>query len=307
MIYTITLNPSLDYMMTIEDFEIGSLNRANDTDFYPGGKGIMVSRMLRVLEEASTATGFLGGFTGDFIAKKLEKEEINTSFFKVNDASRINVKVSGKEETELNAPGPPISQTQIDELMSLIKNLTSEDALVLAGSVPSSIPSNFYEEIAKICFEKDIRFVVDAEKHLLLPTLKHKPYLIKPNHHELGEIFDTTISTHEDALYYGKKLLEMGPQHIIISMGGNGAVFLSEALQLIGEVPRGEIISTIGSGDSTVAGFLAAITKGRSLFEAFGLGLASGTASAFTSGLASNEEIVKMIPYIKIESIHQEG
>ncbi|KUP08164.1 phosphofructokinase [Bacillus coahuilensis m2-6] len=292
MIYTVTLNPSIDYIMEVEKANLGQLNRATNTYMLPGGKGINVSRVLKSLKMESTATGFIGGFTGDFVSNSLFNENIQREFIEVDGQTRINVKISSSHESEINAKGPVVTNEQQESLKTVIKGLSSEDLVVLAGSIPSSISQNIYKEIAEICNDRNIPFVVDAERNLLLKALPYKPLLIKPNQHELEEIFSVQISSHEDALLYAKMLVEMGAKYVLVSMGAKGAVMASKEEQYKGSVPSGKVVSTVGSGDSTVAGFIAGMITTKNLEDAFRLGLACGTASAFTEGLAGYKEIV---------------
>ncbi|KUP06441.1 phosphofructokinase [Bacillus coahuilensis p1.1.43] len=300
MIYTVTLNPSIDYIMEVEKANLGQLNRATNTYMLPGGKGINVSRVLKSLKMESTATGFIGGFTGDFVSNSLLNENIQREFIEVDGQTRINVKISSSNESEINAKGPVVTNEQQESLKTVIKGLSSEDLVVLAGSIPSSISQNIYKEIAEICNDRNIPFVVDAERNLLLKTLPYKPLLIKPNQHELEEIFSVQISSHEDALLYAKMLVEMGAKYVLVSMGPKGAVMASKEEQYKGSVPSGKVVSTVGSGDSTVAGFIAGMITTKNLEDAFRLGLACGTASAFTEGLAGYKEILAIQEKIMI-------
>ncbi|WP_010172140.1 1-phosphofructokinase [Bacillus coahuilensis] len=300
MIYTVTLNPSIDYIMEVEKANLGQLNRATNTYMLPGGKGINVSRVLKSLKMESTATGFIGGFTGDFVSNSLFNENIQREFIEVDGQTRINVKISSSHESEINAKGPVVTNEQQESLKTVIKGLSSEDLVVLAGSIPSSISQNIYKEIAEICNDRNIPFVVDAERNLLLKALPYKPLLIKPNQHELEEIFSVQISSHEDALLYAKMLVEMGAKYVLVSMGAKGAVMASKEEQYKGSVPSGKVVSTVGSGDSTVAGFIAGMITTKNLEDAFRLGLACGTASAFTEGLAGYKEIVAIQEKIMI-------
>ncbi len=237
MIYTLTLNPSVDYIVQLEEFHPGELNRSSREDKFPGGKGINVSRVLNVMGVPSKSLGFIGGFTGKYIEDYLQNESISTDFVQVKEDTRINIKVRTEKETEINAKGPNIQQADFDALKEKIKKLTREDVLVLAGSIPSTLPKTTYEELVKICAENGAGFVVDAEGELLMKVLPYHPFLIKPNHHELGEIFEAEITTCEEAVYYGKKLVERGAQNVIVSLAGSGAVFINKETVLIANVP----------------------------------------------------------------------
>lgn len=301
MIYTLTLNPSVDYIVELENVAIGELNRTVNETKFPGGKGINVSRVLKRMGVTSNALGFIGGFTGDYILNYLQKEEIETDFVRVKEDTRINVKLKTEKETEINANGPVITTEYFSELKEKIRSLTSADTLVLAGSIPSSMPSNTYEEIVKICSENGTGFVVDAEGELLKKVIPYKPLLIKPNHHELGELFNTVISEPEDVFPYAEKLIEMGAQNVIVSLAGKGAVFMNEDIILVATVPTGEVKSSVGAGDSMVAGFLAQYKKSKDLKEAFRYSVAAGSATAFSIGLCTLDKVESLLSQVTIQ------
>jgi 1-phosphofructokinase len=301
MIYTLTLNPSVDYIVELEGFQIGELNRTTKEAKFPGGKGINVSRVLKELGIKSKALGFNGGFTGKYIDEYLQNEEIATDFVKVMEDSRINIKLKTGQETEINAKGPEISDEDFYQLKEKIKGLTNEDLLVLAGSIPSSLPKTTYEELVKICKQNNVQFVVDAEGDLLKKVLTYHPFLIKPNQHELEELFSTSISTCEEVVPYAKKLLELGAKNVIVSMAGDGAVFVNHELALIAEVPRGNVKNSVGAGDSMVAGFLAQYQITEDIKEAFRFSIASGSATAFSLGLCTKEKVVELLPQVHIK------
>ncbi|MBZ9534169.1 1-phosphofructokinase [Cytobacillus oceanisediminis] len=302
MIYTLTLNPSVDYIIEVPEVHLGELNRLEKTSKFAGGKGINVSRVLKRMGVQSKALGFVGGFTGSFIENQLQAENIETDFVKVEEDTRINVKVKADTETELNASGPTISEVKFQELKNKIASLTSEDLLVLAGSVPSTLPKTTYEELVKICHENNVSFVVDAEGDLLKAVLPYRPFLIKPNHHELGELFGTTITTAEEAIPYGKKLLEMGAQNVIVSLAGEGAVLISQHEELISTVPKGEVKSSVGAGDSMVAGFLSKYEETQDMKESFRYSIASGSATAFSIGLCTKEKVESLLSQVQLQS-----
>lgn len=302
MIYTLTLNPSVDYIVELEQVALGELNRtANETKF-PGGKGINVSRVLKRMGVTSNALGFNGGFTGDYIEQYLHNEQIETDFVRVQEDTRINVKLKTDTETEINAKGPVISEEYFSQLKDKIRSLTSDDILVLAGSIPSSMPSNTYEEIVKICSETGTGFVVDAEGDLLKKVLPYRPFLIKPNHHELSEIFETDITEPEDVFPYAEKLIEQGAQNVIVSLAGKGAVFMNKEIVVVASVPTGELKSSVGAGDSMVAGFLAKYLQTDDFKEAFRYSVASGSATAFSIGLCSLEKVESLLSQVIIQS-----
>ncbi|WP_223593174.1 1-phosphofructokinase [Neobacillus bataviensis] len=303
MIYTLTLNPSVDYIVQLESFSLGELNRTVSEAKFPGGKGINVSRVLKQYGAKSKAFGFIGGFTGAYIEQYLNKENIETDFVKVAEDSRINIKLKTGQESEINAKGPNITELDFHQLKDKIRQLGSSDLLVLAGSIPSSLPETTYEELVKICGETGAQFVVDAEGDLLKKVLPYKPFLIKPNHHELGELFDTAFDSAEEVIPYGKKLAEMGAQNVIVSLAEKGAVLISENIAYLAEVPKGEVKNSVGAGDSMVAGFLAAYERTADLKEAFRYSVASGSATAFSLGLCTKEKVEELLSQVQIKEI----
>jgi 1-phosphofructokinase len=303
MIYTLTLNPSVDYIVKLESFQLGELNRTVNEAKFPGGKGINVSTVLKQFGSKSKALGFIGGFTGAYIEQYLQNEEIDTNFVQVDEDTRINVKIKTGQESEINALGPNISEQNFALLKQKIQHLGAEDLLVLAGSIPASLPKTTYEELVKICKENGAQFVVDAEGDLLKKVLPYHPFLIKPNHHELGELFDTSITTAEEVIPYGKKLVEMGAENVIVSLAGRGAVLINSEKVLFAKVPSGEVKNSVGAGDSMVAGFLAAYERTREIEEAFRYSVASGSATAFSIGLCSKEKVEELLPQVHIKEI----
>jgi len=301
MIYTLTLNPSVDYIIELDEVQLGELNRIGNPSKFAGGKGINVSRVLNRMGVSSEALGFIGGFTGDYIVDQLKKENISANFVQVDEDTRINVKVKADTETELNANGPVISEEKFAELKEKISELTSEDLLVLAGSIPSTLPKTTYEELVEICHKNNVSFVVDAEGELLNKVLPYNPFLIKPNHHELGELFDTTITSVEEVIPYAKKLLERGAQNVIVSLAGDGAVLVNEHETIISTVPKGELKSSVGAGDSMVAGFLAKYQETQDIRAAFRYSVASGSATAFSIGLCTKEKVESLLPQVVIQ------
>lgn len=300
MIYTLTLNPSVDYIVEAENFTLGELNRTKSEAKFPGGKGINVSRVLRAMGMESKAIGFLGGFTGRYVEDFLTKEGIYTDFITVEDDTRINIKLKTGVETEINAQGPVVSSLNIGLLKEQIKKLGTGDYLVLAGSIPSSMPESIYEELVNICNETGAEVVVDAEGEFLKTVLEYRPFLIKPNHHELGQFFGKEITTTEEAVFYGKKLVEAGAKNVIVSLAGKGAVYLNEAETVIATVPKGEVKSSVGAGDSMVAGFLSHYLKTNDRKMAFRYSVAAGSATAFSIGLCTGEKAEKLLPEVKI-------
>ncbi|OIK09571.1 1-phosphofructokinase [Bacillus sp. MUM 116] len=303
MIYTLTLNPSVDYIVQLESFQLGELNRATRETKFPGGKGINVSRVLSQLGLASRALGFNGGFTGSYIEDYLKNEKIETDFIKVKEDTRINIKLKTGQETEINANGPKISEENFKQLKDKIRQLTENDLLVLAGSIPSTMPVTTYEEIVKICKESGAKFAVDAEGELLKKVLPYHPFLIKPNHHELGDLFQTTISSCEEVIPYGRKLIGMGARNVIVSLAGEGAVFINNDMSVIAEVPKGIVKNSVGAGDSMVAGFLAEYQKTGNVKNAFQYSVAAGSATAFSLGLCTKDLIEELLVQVKIREV----
>lgn len=303
MIYTCTLNPSIDYIVEINKVEIGSLNRADRTAFYPGGKGINVSRVLSKLGASTTTLGFVGGFTGDFIRDSLTNEGINQDFIIVDEPTRVNVKLKSGVETEINGNGQNIDPLHERELLEKISVLTEKDFLVLAGSLPQTISEDFYLSIASKCQQNKVPFIVDTSGEALETLLSYQPFFIKPNQHELGELFKVEIKSVEDAIIYGKKLLEKGPKNVIISLGGEGALLLNKQMTVYANGPKGKVKNSVGAGDSLVAGFIASFEKNGDYLEALKYGIAAGSATAFSSDLCEKKCLEKLLPAINIERL----
>ena len=305
MIYTVTLNPSIDYVIKVDKLTTGNINRVNEEHVYPGGKGINVTRILKSLDNDNIALGFVSGFTGDYIINSLQELNLKSDFIKVKEGfTRINVKVKSEEETEINGQGPKISEEELNQFYKVIDKLVDGDILILSGSIPSCLDERLYESIMKKVEDRDIKVIVDATKNLLLNVLKYKPFLIKPNNHELAEMFNVELNSTEDVVFYARKLKEMGAQNVLISMGKDGALLITENDEVFASsVAKGEVINSVGAGDSMVAGFIAGYLKSNSYEEALRLGAASGGATAFSSDLATREFIDKLVDEIKIEKI----
>lgn len=292
MIYTLTFNPAIDYYITVENLKVGAVNRINSEQIRFGGKGINVSLVLKELDIPSTALGFIGGFTGDALENNLKQRGIDCDFVKVVGNTRINVKLN---DTDLNAAGPDISDKDLNNLYKKTDCIKKDDFLVLSGSVPKSMPQSIYETILERLKNKGIEFVVDAEKDLLLNTLKYKPFLIKPNHHELSEIFGVEINDFDTALIYAKKLQSMGAQNVMVTLGNLGAVLVYKNGESYTQAaPKGEVISAVGAGDSAVAAFLAEYLKSGDYKNCLKLSVAAGSATAFSNGLAKSEKIIEI-------------
>ena len=296
MIYTVTFNPSLDYIVSCDDFILGQTNRTTKEIIYPGGKGINVSIVLRNLGLDTTALGFLAGFTGGEIKRLILKEGIKNEMIEVNNGfSRINIKLRSSQESELNGMGPSIDEQSIKKLYQKLDNLTGDDILVLAGSIPSSMPSNIYSDIMDYLKDKNMKIVVDATKDLLLNVIPYKPFLIKPNNHELGELFNVELNTREEVVPYARKLQELGARNVLVSLAGEGAVLVDENGEVYSsKAPKGKVINSVGAGDSMVAGFLYGYKTFNNYNEAFKYGICTGSASAFSEQLAKLDEVIDL-------------
>lgn len=297
MIYTVTFNPSLDYIVRVDDFQVGVVNRTVYEEILEGGKGINVSIVLRNLGLKSVALGFIAGFTGKEIEAGIKRRGCASDFIEISSGlSRINVKLKSKEETEINGQGPEIEENHIEQLFQKLDMLTEGDILVLAGSIPNTLPEDMYERIMKQLEERKILIIVDATKDLLKKVLKYHPFLVKPNNHELGEMFGVTLTDKKDIIIYAKKLQDMGAQNVLISMAGDGAVFLSCDGEIFeSEAPKGTLVNSVGAGDSMVAGFITGYLKEHDYGQAFKMGLATGSASAFSAQLATAAEVEQLL------------
>lgn len=294
MIYTVTFNPSLDYIIQVDNFKPSIINKTHYENILPGGKGINVSIVLSNLGHESTALGFIAGFTGNEIKNLMNHFGCATDFIQVKQGrSRINVKMKSNEETEINGMGPQITEENIQELYSKLDKMTSDDILVISGSIPSTLPDDMYERIMKHIDGKNIKVVVDATKNLMTSILKYKPFLVKPNNIELGELFDVELNTQEEVIPYAQKLKDMGAQNVLISMAEKGAVFIDETGKVYkSEAPKGTVINSVGAGDSMVAGFISGYLKSNHDYHrAFLKGICSGSASAFSYNLCTKEEV----------------
>ena len=297
MIYTVTFNPSLDYIVTVKNFVVGDVNRTSRELLYPGGKGINVSMVLQNLGCDNTAFGFVAGFTGDEIIRLLKEKGIHADFIKVEGGtSRINVKLKAEDETEINAQGPHISEADIQKMYRRLDKLQDRDTLILAGSIPSSMPESSYKDIMEYLKDKKINIVVDATKDLLTDVLSYRPFLIKPNHHELGDLFGVQINNKDEAVRYAKLLQEKGARNVLVSMAGEGAVLVTETgEEYQREAPSGKVVNSVGAGDSMVAGFLYGYSRNANYKEALDYGLCTGSASAFSEKLATKEEVESLM------------
>lgn len=302
VIYTVTFNPSLDYIVSVKDFRPGMTNRTSSELMLAGGKGINVSIVLGNLGIKSTALGFIAGFTGDEIVRRLHNGGINSEFIKINDGiSRINIKLKSIDGTEINGQGPHIDSSHIEQLMNRLRRLESGDVLVLAGSIPAGISDNIYKDIMDMLKDKGVQIVVDATSRLLTNVLEYNPFFIKPNQHELGDIFNVTLNTQEEVIPYALELKKMGAVNVCVSMGGKGAILVADDGNVYkAKAPDGILKNSVGAGDSVVAGFLSGWIEKKDYEYAFRKGVATGSASAFSERLATNGEVNDLIGKVTI-------
>lgn len=301
MIYTVTFNPSLDYIVRMDSFATGEINRVNYEQVLAGGKGINVSIVLKNLGQNNTALGFLAGFTGEEIKRQLHEFGVTNDFVQLNQGfSRINVKAKAENETEINGQGPDIDEAKREELFTKLDQLQADDTLVLAGSIPKTLPDDIYQQIMARLNGKGIRIIVDAEKKLLLNVLQYHPFLIKPNNHELGNMFGVTLTTDAEIIEYAKKLQAKGAQNVLISMAGDGAILLTtDGTTYKCPAPKGKLVNSVGAGDSMVAGFITGFNESAGDFKtAFHMGVATGSASAFSDNLATRPEVEALLKTI---------
>ncbi|GGC76501.1 1-phosphofructokinase [Enterococcus wangshanyuanii] len=303
MIYTVTLNPSIDYIVHVDDLKLGDLNRMTADFKLPGGKGINVSRILKRINAESTALGFLGGFTGTFISDWLTREKIQTNFTPVGEDTRINIKLKSDEETEINGLGPTVSNEEMQNLKQILSTVQADDIVVLSGSTPASLRKGFYEELIQIVKEKKTDFIIDTTGADLLNALPQEPLLVKPNNHELAELFNVEFQTIEDILPFGERLLTNGAKHAIISMAGDGALLFTPTGIYQSNVLKRPLKNSVGAGDSMIAGFVGTFAKNNDPIEAFKWGIACGSATAFSDDLATADLINELISEVVVEQI----
>ena len=301
MICTVTFNPSLDYIVSVDDFQLGMTNRTSSELILPGGKGINVSIVLKNLGLDSTALGYAAGFTGEELIRRLNEFGVNSDFIKINHGmTRINLKLKSIDGTEINGCGPDIDEKALEQLMEKIDRLGEGDVLVLAGSIPYTMPDDIYQRILERIQGRGVLTVVDATRDLLVKVLPYHPFLVKPNNHELGDIFDVKLSTREEVIPYGRKLQKMGAQNVLISMAGEGAVLIAADGQCLeAPAPKGKLVNGVGAGDSMVAGFLTGWLEEKEYAHAFCMGIAAGSASAFSENLATREEVMQVLEQLK--------
>ena len=297
MIYTVTFNPSLDYIVSVENFQLGLTNRTSSEMLLPGGKGINVSTVLMNLGIESTALGFTAGFTGDEIIRRLEEMGVRNGFIQVGEGfSRINLKLKSIDGTEINGQGPKIGTDKVDLLMKQLGELGQGDVLFLSGSIPSSMPDDAYQKIMAMLDGRGVRIAVDATRDLLMKVLPYHPFLIKPNNHELGEIFGVELKDRQSVIPYGKKLQKMGAVNVLVSMAGDGAILVTKDGKVYETMPpKGKVVNSVGAGDSMVAGFIAGYLEDGSYGKAFQMGVCTGSASAFSEELATKAEVIALL------------
>lgn len=298
MIYTLTTNPSIDYIMRIDDFTHGATLRSKASEMYPGGKGIMVSKLLKNLGDDPVNIGFLGGFTGDFIKNELGKLGIKESFTEIKGDSRINVKLKYQEETEINAEGPHIEDEEVEKFLGSLKEIKKDDLLVISGSLPKSLDKDFYK---KVIGEVSCKFTIDIANKEVLDYLKYKPVLVKPNKEELANIFETEIKTEEDIITYARKLNELGAENVIVSLGGEGSIFVDKDRVLKASPIEGKLVNSVGAGDSMVAGFVYGLSHDLSKKESYKLAVACGTATAFSPDIGSKATIDEILEKVEVK------
>lgn len=305
MIYTITFNPAIDLVIKVPNCQLGDLNRSQGEDYVAGGKGINMSVILKRFGLDNVATGFLGGFSGKYIEDAMEKEGITPHFIPVDGITRINVKVKGEQETEINAAGPHVTKENFQQLGTYFeKELQEGDAVFLAGNAAPGMDYTAYTTIAALCDQKGAKLVLDSTKDLLTKCLPFHPFIIKPNHHELGEIFGVEITTEEQIVMYAKKLQEQGAVNVLVSRGGDGALLVTENGHVYtSNVPKGKLINSVGAGDSMLAGFMAKYLESGDYAASLKQGAATGSATAFSVGIATHELVEELLPQIQIQQL----
>ena len=300
MIYTLTSNPSIDYVMRLDEFCDGKTLRSTAEEKYAGGKGIMVAKILKNLGDDPINLGFLGGFTGEFIKSELARLEIKENFTRIAADTRINVKLKYGTETEINAKGPDITKEEVEDFYKKLEDINKDDYLIISGSLPKSLGSNFYKEVIE---KTGCKFSIDIANKEVLDYLKYKPVLIKPNEEELANIFETEIRNEDDLIKYAKKLNSMGAENVIVSLGAAGSIFVDDKNIYKADAIKGELINSVGAGDSMVGGFIYAINKGYNKLDAYKLAIACGTATAFSPDIASRTKIEEMSKKVEVKEI----
>jgi 1-phosphofructokinase len=305
MIYTVTLNPSVDLHVELDQLKLQHVNRSREERKFPGGKGINVSRVLHRIGIETTAFGFVGGFTGAFIRDYLLNEGVRVDFVDVGSDSRINIKLrsSHQKETEINGMGPKLTNEHYRQFLSKLETVKTGEFLVLAGNIPASLPADLYVELTRKFHAQGVRVVVDTSSQSLLQIVKNRPFLIKPNHHELGDLFGISLQSVQEIIPYAKRLVRMGAQHVIVSMAEQGALLVTESATYLATVPTGQVISSVGAGDSLVAGFIGTFSKTGDLLKAFQYGIAAGSATAFSTDLCTYDSIKPLLSQVTIREL----
>lgn len=304
MYYTITLNPAVDMLTKAENFSLGKLNRTKEATFVVGGKGINISILLNNIKKKTEALGFVAGFTGDFIKNELNKLGVAYNFVETKGATRINMKLKTETETEINGQSSDVDEKNIQDFFKKIDNLTEKDTVFLSGNIIGGMTVDHFKEIAKKVSEKKATLVVDSNKELVLDTLQYKPFVVKPNEFELGEMFGVTVNSIEEILIYAKKLQEKGAKNVLVSRGGDGAILLTENSEVYEvNVAKGKIVSTVAAGDSMLAMFVAKYDETKDYQEALRYSSAAGGATSFSAGVGSKELIEELVSQINVKKL----
>lgn len=307
MIYSVTLNPSIDFIVKVNNFLEGETNRAYEDNFYAGGKGIMVSKLLKNVNTECINLGFIGGFTGEFIERQLKEISIKSDFVKVKENTRINVKLKSNIETEINCKGPELTEQEIEEFLEKIRKLNSNDFVILSGSVPSNLGNDFYIRIIEILKERNVNFTLDSSGEAFRKSLLYKPFLIKPNKDEISEFAGRKLETNGEIISYVRKNLLDKAENIIVTLGGDGAIYIGKNYSLFAHPVKGTLINSVGAGDSVVAGFVDQMLKGKDIEEAFLFAIACGTATTFSEDIGELSFINELKNKIKIERLDYEN
>ena len=299
MIYTITTNPAIDYILRFDKFEDGATIRASEDEKYPGGKGIMASKILHNLGEKSINLGFVGGFIGEYIANSIKDLGLSENFVRIKENSRINVKLKYDKETEINAKGPKISKDEVQKFFTSLKEIKKGDIIVISGSLPYSLDSDFYKKVIE---KTEADFTIDIADKNLLDYLVYKPLLVKPNEEELGKIFETEIND-DNLVEYARKLNELGAKNVIVSLGAKGSIFVDENIALRARPIDGKLVNSVGAGDSMVGGFVYGMVNDFEKIDAYKLAVACGSATAFSSDIADRDMINQVLSKVEVEKI----
>lgn len=302
MIYTVTFSPSIDYIPFVENFKVNELNRANEVRYYPGGKGINISRVLTRLKVETTALGFLGGFTGAYIQQFLHEEQVATDFIEIEETTRINVKIKSTRETELNGPSPLLTDEHISQLMTTIqRQLKKNDWVIVSGTIPAAVSDTFFKDLHKVCLQVGAKWILDTSGPRLKSLLQYEPFLVKPNEEELSELVGQKIESKDEVRHFAKQLVEKGIATVVVSLGEAGAVCVTKDSTMIAQAPKGEVVNTVGAGDSLVAGMVSQLARNTSMEVAFKYGVAAGSATAFQEDLCTAEQLNQLLSNVVIQ------